>query len=86
MFGVQIKRDTPQTLTEQDVPDGVVDKVDVGLTRVDHEPVDKLHRLGTSGAELAGNDNLATLGAGLHDETEDTVACTVTLVLDSACI
>lgn len=58
------------------MPDGVVDIVDVGLTRVDHEPVDELHRLGTSGAELAGDDDFATLGARLHDESEDTVAGT----------
>lgn len=55
---------------------GVVDEVVGGLTGVDHEAVGELHGLGTSGAELAGDDNLATLGAGLHDEAQDTVACT----------
>lgn len=35
----------------------------------------ELHGLGTSGPQLSGNDNLATLGTGLHDETENTVAC-----------
>jgi hypothetical protein len=35
----------------------------------------KLHALGTGGPELAGNDDLATLGAALHDKAEDTVAC-----------
>jgi hypothetical protein len=34
----------------------------------------ELHALGTSGPELSGNNNLATLGAGLHDESQDTVA------------
>jgi hypothetical protein len=36
----------------------------------------ELHGLGTGGTELAGHNNLATLGTGLHDETEDTVAGT----------
>jgi hypothetical protein len=36
----------------------------------------ELHALGTGGPELSGNDNLATLGARLHDETEDTIAST----------
>lgn len=35
----------------------------------------ELHGLGTGGAQLARDDNLATLGTRLHDETEDTVAC-----------
>lgn len=35
-----------------------------------------LHGLSTGGTELAGDDNLASLGAGLHDEAEDTVAGT----------
>jgi hypothetical protein len=34
----------------------------------------ELHALGTSGPELSRNDNLATLGTGLHDEPQDTVA------------
>ena len=35
----------------------------------------ELHGLGTGSAQLAGDDNFATLGTRLHDETEDTVAC-----------
>ena len=66
--------DTKDTLTEHDVPNGVVDEVKGRLTGVDHETVRELHRLGTRGTELAGDDNLATLGTGLHDETEDTIA------------
>ena len=34
---------TQDTLTKQNVADGVVDKVARGLTRVDHEPVGELH-------------------------------------------
>jgi len=68
--------DTEDTLAEEDVAGGVVNEVLSGLTGVDHEAVGELHGLGTSGAQLAGDDNLATLGTRLHNETEDTVACT----------
>lgn len=34
----------------------------------------ELHGLGTSSPQLSGNNNLAALGAGLHDESENTVA------------
>lgn len=44
------------------------------LSGVDHESVGELHRLGTGGAQFARDDNLASLGARLHDEAEDTVA------------
>jgi hypothetical protein len=43
---------------------------------VDHEAIGELHALGAGGAQLAGNNNLATLGTALHDEAEDTVART----------
>jgi hypothetical protein len=41
---------------------------------VDHEAVGELHGLSAGGAQLAGDDDLAALSAGLHDEAEDTVA------------
>ena len=53
---------------------GAVDELLGGLTGVDHEAVGELHGLGTGGTELAGDDDLATLGAALHDEAQDTVA------------
>lgn len=68
--------DTQDTLSEQDVAGGAVDEVLCGLARVDHEAVGELHGLGTGGTELAGDDNLAALGAGLHDEAQDTIAGT----------
>lgn len=68
--------DTQDTLAEQDVTGGAVDELLGGLTRVDHETVGELHGLGTGGTELSGDDDLATLGAGLHDEAEDTIAGT----------
>lgn len=52
----------------------VVDEVLGRLTGVDHEAIGELHALGTSSAELAGNDNLTALGARLHDEAKHTVA------------
>lgn len=66
--------DTQHTLTEEHVPDCVVDKVSSGLTRVDHESLGELHRLGTSGPEFSRDDDLATARTGLHDESKDTVA------------
>lgn len=65
--------DTEDTLSEENVSNGVVNEVTSGLTRVDHEALSELHRLGTSSTELAGNDNLTTLSTRLHDESEDTV-------------
>ena len=66
--------DAKHTLPEHDVPDRVVDVVNGRLTGVDDEAIGELHGLCTGSTELAGNDNLATLCAGLHDETEHTVA------------
>ena len=68
--------DTQDTLAEQDVADSVVDKVASRLTRVDHEAVGEFHGLGTSSAQLARDDDFATLGARLHNEAEDTIAST----------
>ena len=68
--------DAENTLAEKDVAGGAVDEVLSGLTGVDHEAVGELHGLGASGAQLAGNNDLATLGAGLHDEAENAIAGT----------
>lgn len=53
---------------------GRVDEVLCWLTRVDHETVGELHALGTSRTQLSGDNDLATLRAALHDESEDTIA------------
>jgi hypothetical protein len=42
---------------------------------VDHETVGELHALCTSSTQLSGYDNLATLSTTLHNESEDTIAC-----------
>lgn len=66
--------DTEDTLAEKNVASGGVNEVLGWLTGVDHETVGELHGLGAGSAQLSGDDNLASLGAGLHDEAEDTVA------------
>ena len=54
---------------------GVVNVVLDWVTRVDEETILELHGLCTSSTEFAGNNDLATLGTGFHDEAQDTVAC-----------
>jgi hypothetical protein len=66
--------DTEDTLPKQYVPDGIVNKVDGGLTGVDHETVGEFHRFSTGSTKLARHDDFATLGTRLHDESEDTIA------------
>ena len=65
--------DTEDTLSEEDVSDGIVNKVSSGLTRVDHESVGELHGFGSGSSEFTRDNDLTTLGAGFHDESEDTV-------------
>ena len=66
--------DTKDTLTEHEVPDGVVNEVLSGLTGVDHETVSELHGLGTSGTQFSGNDNFTTFCTRFHNEPKDTIA------------
>jgi hypothetical protein len=63
-------------LAEKNVTSGGIDEVLCGLTGVNHETVSELHALGTRSTELSRDNNLTTLSTGLHDESEDTVACT----------
>jgi hypothetical protein len=39
------------------------------------ETYGELHALGTGSPQLSRDNNLATLGAALHDESQNTVAC-----------
>lgn len=55
---------------------GLVDEVSYGLTGVDHESVGELHGLGTSSTQLTRDDDLATLGTSLHNESQNTVGGT----------
>lgn len=68
--------DAEYTLAQEDVTGGRVDEILGGLTRVDHEAVGELHALGTRCSQLTRDDNFATLGARLHDESEHTIAST----------
>ncbi len=53
---------------------GAVQEVNDGLTAVDHEPISKLHGLGTLTTQLARHDHLTALGSALHDKLEHSVA------------
>jgi len=50
-----------------------VDKILSWLTGVDHETVGELHTLSSRSAQLSGDDDLAALGAALHNEAQDSV-------------
>jgi hypothetical protein len=64
--------DADGTGAEVDVADGLVDEHLAGSTGLDHVSVTELHGLATLAADLSGDDALATLAAGLHDEADDT--------------
>ena len=44
------------------------------IAAVNHQTVDKLHRLGTLTPQLAGHYHLAAFSTAFHDETQHTVA------------
>ena len=69
-------REEISTLSEEDVTDGSIHIVLDGLTSLDHVTITELHALGTLSTQLTRDDDLATSGSSLHDETEDTIACT----------
>jgi hypothetical protein len=48
------------TMMKENMTDSVVNEITSRLTRMNNEPVGKLHRLGTSSAELVRHDNLAS--------------------------
>ena len=77
-LGVPVKHDfnldADATLAEEDVQARGFDVLPDGVTGRDHVPILELHSLATLAAELAGHDNLGTLGTVLHDEAEDAVA------------
>ena len=41
---------------------------------MDHETIGELHGLGTGGTKLSRDNDFTTLGTGLHNETENTIA------------
>lgn len=58
---------------------GLVDELLVGGTGLDHVAITEDHRLGTLALDLTTDADLAALGAGLHDEADDTGASTADL-------
>ena len=66
--------DAEDSLSEQHVTASGVHVVVDGVSGMDHEAVNELHRLGPLSPQLAGHDHLATLSSGLHDEPQDSVA------------
>lgn len=66
--------DSQNSLTQKDVTGGCVNVVVARISGVNHESIDELHGLCTLTAQFSGNDDLATLGTGLHDETENSIA------------
>jgi hypothetical protein len=68
--------DTDNSLSHHNVTDGHIGVDLSGVTGLDHVTISELHSLGTLSSELSGDNNLATLGGGLHDESDNTVAST----------
>jgi hypothetical protein len=64
---------TENTLSEEDVSDGGVDVFPGWVTGVDHHTVDELHSLCSLASDLTTDNDLATSGTLLHNESEDTV-------------
>ena len=52
--------DTEDTLSQHNVTNSAINKITDGLTRVDHETIGKLHRLGTSSTELTRDNDFAS--------------------------
>ncbi|GIX65204.1 protocadherin Fat, putative [Babesia caballi] len=65
--------DAEHSLTELHGASGSAHEGLGGLTSGDDVAVLELHALGTLRAQLPGDDDLATLGAGLHDVPQDAV-------------
>ena len=68
--------DTEDALSHHHVTDGGLDVLLVGVTGLDHVTIGELLGLGSLASDLAGHGHLSTLGAGLHDEAQHTVAST----------
>ena len=69
------------TLSEKYVTDSSVDVLVAWLSRVDHKAIHKLHGLGSLTTELSRYNNLTALGTALHDESEDTIACSINEII-----
>ena len=63
--------DADATSAEEDVALSGVNEFFAGGTGADHVSVTELHGLATLSTDLAGDDDVNTLGAGLHAEAQD---------------
>mmetsp|Transcript_18878 Transcript_18878/g.25601 ORF Transcript_18878/g.25601 Transcript_18878/m.25601 type:complete len:200 (+) Transcript_18878:259-858(+) len=68
--------DSENTLTHKNMADSSIDVVDSRLAGLDHVAISELLTLGSLATNLSGHRHLSTLGARLHNESEDTVAST----------
>mmetsp|Transcript_12557 Transcript_12557/g.18306 ORF Transcript_12557/g.18306 Transcript_12557/m.18306 type:complete len:288 (+) Transcript_12557:38-901(+) len=68
--------DSYNSLTHHNVSDGHVGVYLSSMSSLDHVSISELHGLGTLSTELSGDNNLTSLGAGLHDETDDSITGT----------
>src|SRR6267154_706366 len=75
---IHLNLDSKYTLAKENMTDSVVNEFTSRLTRMNHEPVGKLHRLGTGSAELARHDNFTSLSPRFHDKPKHTIACSET--------
>ena len=66
--------DSKDSLSEKNVSASHVNILIDWVSRVDHQTINKLHGLGSLTSQLATDHHLATLGSGLHDEPQHTIA------------
>merc|ERR1719333_161444 len=67
--------DSKDSLSQEDVSASHVNIIVDWVSGVDHQTINELHGLGSLSSQLSTDHDLATLSSGLHDETEDTIAC-----------
>lgn len=64
------------TLTKLDVANRLLDVFVDRITRVNHDAVNKLHRLGTLSTEFSRYNDFASFSLRFHDEAENTITST----------
>ena len=68
--------DTQNTLAHVKVAGGGFDVFELGLTCTFNVTFVEFHGFGTLGTKFTRNNDFATFGAGFHDESKNTIACT----------
>mmetsp|Transcript_33625 Transcript_33625/g.46017 ORF Transcript_33625/g.46017 Transcript_33625/m.46017 type:complete len:202 (+) Transcript_33625:215-820(+) len=67
---------TKNTLTQKNMSDSLVNIVSGGVSSFDHVSINKLHALSTLSTDLSADDDFTTLGAAVHDESQNTITGT----------